>query len=285
MQSTRDKHGADLMLAHLEALFQKVRQAVTKRVEKGSGGEGVAPESVNPKGDKVKWFDLAADQEIGAYFKEQFPAPVRLFSEESDVRVIGKASAEFTVVVDPVDGSENFARQVSPSGMAVALIPAGAPINVASVQFALVGDFFTGTIWQAERGNGAVRNGHPIGTSPVVRLKEAMIGCELDHAAMAGPLLSILSEAQRVRAFGSAALALSMLGAGSLDAYLDIRGRLTPENFLASSLILTEAGGVITDPEGKALPSVNALTERYDILAAGTPGLHTELVQKLKGGE
>ena len=270
------------MLAHLEALFQKVRQAVTKRVEKGSGGEGVAPESVNPKGDQVKWFDLVADQEIGAYFKEQFPSSVRLFSEESDVRNIGKAPPEFTVVVDPVDGSENFARQVSPSGMAVALIPAGAPINVASVQFALVGDFFTGTIWQAERGKGAVRNGNPIGTGSVVRLKEAIIGCELDHSAMAGPMLSVLSEVLRVRAFGCAALALSMVGAGSLDAYLDVRGRLTPENFLASSLILTEAGGVITDPEGKALPAISSLTERYNILAARTPGLHAELIQKMK---
>ena len=88
-----------------------------------------------------------------------------------------------------------------------------------------------------------------------------------------------------MRAFGCAALALSFVGAGSLDAYLDIRGRLTPENFLASSLILTEAGGVITDPEGKALPSINSLTERYNVLAAGMPGLHSELIQKLKGGE
>ena len=129
LHSTRDKHGADLMLAHLEALFQKVRQAVTRRVEKDSEEQRVAPESVNPKGDRVKWFDLVADREIGAYFNEQFPASVRLFSEESDVRVIGKAPPEFTVVVDPVDGSENFARQISPSGMAVALIPAGATSN------------------------------------------------------------------------------------------------------------------------------------------------------------
>ena len=74
-----------------------------------------------------------------------------------------------------------------------------------------------------------------------------------------------------------------MVATGSLDAHLDLRGRLTPENILAPSLILTEAGGMVTDPEGKPIPEIQDLTERYSIIAAGTPELQAALVQRLKG--
>ena len=111
-----------------------------------------------------------------------------------------------------------------------------------------------------------------------------MISCELNHFAAEAPLSGVLSRARGVRVLGCATRALSMVAAGALDAHLDLRGRLTPENFLGPSLILTEAGGSVTDPEGMPLPTIQCLTERYSILAAATPELHAALVQQLKGG-
>jgi len=267
----------DPILIHLEALFREVVRVVTT-----GDGEQRGETGLNPKGDRIRWFDQAAEQAACTYLKERFPRPVELLSEESMPQRIGDGEPEFIMVLDPVDGSDNFARGIVPSGMAVALIPAHLPIAVGTVQFALVGDLFTGGTWLAARGHGAFCNGRKISTHPVTQLEEAIISCELNHFEVEAPLASMLSRARGVRSFGCATRALSMVADGALDAHLDLRGRLTPENFLAPSLILTEAGGVVTGTGGQPLPEIQHLTERYSILAAATPELHAALVQRLQ---
>jgi myo-inositol-1(or 4)-monophosphatase len=271
--------GCEPFLAHLEALFQEVVRALAAE-DAGRWQEA----GLNAKGDRIRWFDLAAHQAVCAYLERRFLCPVTLLSEEDTPRELGEGKPEYTVVLDPVDGSDNFARGIGTSGMAVALIPASLPISIGTVEYALVGDLFTGDTWLAARGRGAFSNGSLVHTRSVTRPEEAMISCELNHFAVEAPLSGVLSRARGVRVLGCATRALSMVAAGALDAHLDLRGRLTPENFLAPSLILTEAGGSVTDPEGNPLPTIQCLTERHSILAAATPELHAALVQQLKGG-
>ena len=266
------------ILTHLESIFRNVQQAVAAG-NVGSTGETAR----NAKGDVVKWFDLAADEAAGAYLKKHFPCPAVLLSEESAPREFGTGQPEFTVVLDPVDGSDNFARGIAPVGMAVALIPHSCPISVESVRYALVGDLVTGQICTAERGNGAFCNGKQIRTGPCNVLTSAMISCEMNHFAVRAPLADVLSLARGVRSLGCASQAITLVASGSIDAHLDLRNRLTPENFLAPSLILTEAGGTISGPEGEPISEITDLTQRFSIIASGSPELHAVLVQQLKG--
>ena len=265
------------ILADLEALFQAISRAV-----RPSGGHFAGEAATNPKGDRVREFDLAADRAACAYLSRRFPHPVLLLSEEGEPRRFGDGEPEFVIVLDPVDGSDNLARGIPLAGTAVALIPSGEPIATGTVRYALVGDLFTGGRWVAERGQGAFRNSVRIHSSPVTKLEEATVSCELNHFAVEARLAGILSRAQAARTLGCATRALSMIADGSLDAHLDVRGRLTPENFLAPSLIVGEAGGLLTDPEGKAIPAIRSLTERYSIVAAATPELHAALVNELR---
>jgi myo-inositol-1(or 4)-monophosphatase len=269
--------GRRLILADLEAIFQAISQTVRRR-----GGRLAGETTTNPKGDRVREFDLAADRAVCAYLSHRFPHPVLLLSEEGEPRRFGDGEPEFVMVLDPVDGSDNLARGIPLAGTAVALIPSGGPIAVGTVQYALVGDLFTGDRWVAERGQGAFRNGIRIRPSRVTKLEEATVSCELNHFAVEARLAGMLSRAQAVRTLGCATRALSMVADGSLDAHLDVRGRLTPENFLAPSLVVGEAGGLLTDPEGKAIPAIQSLTERYSIVAAATPELHADLISELK---
>jgi myo-inositol-1(or 4)-monophosphatase len=269
--------GRRLILADLEAIFQAISQTVRRR-----GGRLAGETTTNPKGDRVREFDLAADRAVCAYLSHRFPHPVLLLSEEGEPRRFGDGEPEFVMVLDPVDGSDNLARGIPLAGTAVALIPSGGPIAVGTVQYALVGDLFTGDRWVAERGQGAFRNGIRIRPSRVTKLEEATVSCELNHFAVEARLAGMLSRAQAVRTLGCATRALSMVADGSLDAHLDVRGRLTPENFLAPSLVVGEAGGLLTDPEGKAIPAIQSLTERYSIVAAATPELHAALISELK---
>ena len=265
------------ILADLEVLFLAISQAVRRQ-----NGHFVGETTTNPKGDRVREFDLAADRAACACLSRRFPHPVLLLSEEGEPRRFGDGEPKFVMVLDPVDGSDNLARGIPLAGTAVALIPSGEPIATGTVRYALVGDLFTGSRWVAERGHGAFRNSVRIRPSPVTKLEEATVSCELNHFAVEARLAGMLSRVQAVRTLGCATRALSMVADGSLDAHLDVRGRLTPENFLAPSLIVGEAGGLLTDPEGKAIPAIQSLTERHSIVAAATPELHAALVNELK---
>ena len=124
--------GAIPILHHLKSIFGEVQRVLA------SGDAGLTREPArNAKGDNVKWFDLAAHEAVGAYLKEHFPGAVVLLSEEASPREFGSGQPRFTVVLDPVDGSDNFARGVPPVGMAVALIPQSCPISVETVQSSL----------------------------------------------------------------------------------------------------------------------------------------------------
>src|SRR6185295_5194530 len=117
---------ADSLLTHLEALYQAVMQAVSSGSAAGWGELGQ-----NAKGDQVKWFDLAADRAVCAYLEQHFPGPVKLLSEEGEPRPFGRGEPEWTMVLDPVDGSQNFARGLAPAAVAIALVPASLPVAVA----------------------------------------------------------------------------------------------------------------------------------------------------------
>ncbi len=262
---------------HLESIFRGVQRAVAA----GDVGSIRKP-TRNAKGDTVKWFDLAANEAVCVYLKERFPHSTVLLSEEGSPREFGTGQPEFTVVLDPVDGSDNFARGMAPVSMAVALIPRSCPISVKSVQYALVGNLVTGHIYIAERGSGASCDGKQIRAGTCNILKNAMISCEMNHFAVRAPLANVLSLAGGVRSLGCATQAITLVACGSIDAHLDMRDRLTPENFLAPSLILTEAGGTITGPKGEPIPDITDLTQRFSIIASGSPELHAVLVQQLK---
>ena len=262
--------------SHLQNLFQSIRQAVTTGNPEEWGQPGR-----NAKGDSVKWFDLAADQAACTYLAKRFPYPVRLLSEEGPPREFGRGETEFTMILDPVDGSDNFARRISPSGTAIALIPAGLPVSIGTVQFGLVGNLFSGRSWLAERGKGSFFDGQPLKAPANLRLEDMLLSFDTNRVTIDPGLAYLAGQAHGVRSFSAAAVVLAMVADGTVGAHLDLTGNLTPENFLASSLIISEAGGLVTDCQGQPLPDIGSLTEGYRLVAATTPELHTILVKKL----
>jgi fructose-1,6-bisphosphatase/inositol monophosphatase family enzyme len=76
-------------------------------------------------------------------------------------------------------------------------------------------------------------------------------------------------------------LDLCYVAQGAYDGYVDLRERLTPENFLASSLILTESGGKLVGRDGLSLGAVE-FTRPYSVLAAANDGLLEEILSQLR---
>src|SRR5215469_10252540 len=67
-----------------------------------------------------------------------------------------RPSPPYRIVIDPLDGSTNIMRGITTAGVSLAVLPIDVPISPERVQWALVGEIFSGTIYQAELGSGAL---------------------------------------------------------------------------------------------------------------------------------
>jgi fructose-1,6-bisphosphatase/inositol monophosphatase family enzyme len=117
----------------------------------------------------------------------------------------------------------------------------------------------------------------------VQRLAEAVVGVDFyftDHAAV-GRLDGLLRAVKDARRFGTAAGELALVACGGLDAYVDVRGTLTPENYMAAVRILREAGCLVSDRFGKPLAPIRDLAQGQSLVAACSPALHEALLTTL----
>ena len=263
---------------HLRAMFSETRQFLL-----GEGLRKVATVQTNARGDVTKEFDYLAEERIISYCAREISAPVRILTEERGEVRTRPGAARWTLVVDPVDGSENFARGNELSSVSLALLPGEQMPHPEAVSAALVGGIFSGTVYEAEKGTGAWRNGQPIHASTTTRLSDALVTIDFNFrgspsVARLFPLLSHIKDARR---FGSAAFELVVVASGGADAYVDIRDTLSPENYMAAYLIVREAGGMISDRFGRPLAPIRSMTQGQSIVAAGTASLHAAILEAL----
>ncbi len=263
------------ILANLHGELRKELQAEKDRPDPGRQ---------NAKGDIQRSFDLAADECVRRYLEREFPAGV-LLSEESDERRFGTGEAQYCFVIDPVDGSDNFARRLPLAAVNIAVLPVGGPLSPEQVLFSLVGDLRDESPILAARGEGAHRASTRLETSSVARLSEAFVSCELNHFAPPPQLGTLLSRARGVRSYGCCSLALSLVASGAIDAHVDVRDRLTLESFLAASLAVEEAGGSIVDRKGNPLDALTGLEQRTSLIAAASSELAKEIVNVLDSSD
>jgi myo-inositol-1(or 4)-monophosphatase len=189
---------------------------------------------------------------------------------------------QYRIVIDPVDGSNNVARGIMTAGVALAVLPIDMPISPENVQWALVGELFSGTVYQAQQGGGAFRNGRRCQVSDIIHLKDAIVGMNFDGRDLTSlsKLLIKKPVPGKIRRTGSSAMDIVYVASGAYDAFVDIGDVLTGESFLASLSIVLEAGGCVSDQEGKSLHPITTLTKGYSLVVAGTEQLHQELLAK-----
>ena len=260
-----------LLMLHLE-----VRQAVAKTGRASAGTK-------NAKGDDVKLFDLAAnDAALGVLRK--FRLPLVVDSEEGGCLEIGSGTPRHRLVLDPVDGSDNWARGLPLSALSCAVLPVDAPLHPDWVEAALVGPLEQDTPLIALKGSGAWRGSDRLQTSKPRNIAEAMVSVELNHHSPSPGLARLMAAVGGVRCYGCASRALSLVAAGATDAHVDVRGRLTAESYLAAARLVIEAGGCIVGLDGAALAAPEGLTDGVGLIAAANRELCDEIVDVLSDG-
>ncbi len=189
----------------------------------------------------------------------------------------------YRIVIDPIDGSTNFERGIMTAAVALAVLPIDTPILPEYVQWALVGELFSGTVYEAQHGGGAFRNGRRCQTSTVTNLRNCLAGVNLDGRDTNALKALLIEEPSlgMIRRTGSPAIDSVYVASSAYDAYIDIGNTLTGESFLASASIVLEAGGVLSDDKGDSLHPITSLTQKFSLVIAGNKKLHQELIQKL----
>ena len=202
-------------------------------------------------------------------------------SEELDDVELGVPDGGYCFVVDPVDGSENYARGLPLAALSIAVLSRGAPLAPENVIHAIVGDVAEPTPILGSRGKGAHQCGRRLKTSEVRKLRDALVSFELNHWSPDRALAETLHICAGVRAYGCASRAMCLVASGSLDAHVDVRRRLTLESFLAASLLVMEAGGQVVQLDGSSPGPFSGLRDRTTLIAAATPELVKEIVNAI----
>lgn len=203
--------------------------------------------------------DLAVQHFLTQKLSELLPGSGFL-CEEEDLKDLGHESIW---IIDPIDGTANYARGNENCCISVALVQDKVPT------IGVVYSPWRGELYQAERGKGALCNGKPIHVSdrPFEQglLFTAMSTYKKDLARRCSDIIyDIYMQCNDVRRTGSAAVELCLMAAGYADLYFEIR--LMPWDYAAASLILSEAGGTIRDGLGK----VPSLYKPSTVIAANT---------------
>src|SRR5215469_7230091 len=86
----------------------------------------------------------------------------------------------YRIIIDPIDGSDNVSKGIMTAGVALAVLPIDTAVIPEQVQWALVGELFSGTVYAAQRDGGAFRNGLRCQASDTKTLHKSLIGLNLD---------------------------------------------------------------------------------------------------------
>lgn len=176
-------------------------------------------------------------------------------------------------IIDPLDGTTNFLRQIPHFCVSVALERNG------EIILGFVYNVMLDELFSAEKGKGAYLNGKKIQVSNTEDFSEAIIATgfpyeKLETASFIEVIQKILMTARGLRRMGAAALDMAYVACGRFDAYYECC--LNPWDVAAGILLVKEAGGVVSDFSGG-----QDFFDGHEMVS-GNPMTHKRVVEILK---
>ena len=223
----------------IEEIIRKASTIMTERdfnVEYKDGFENIVTSS-----------DLAVQQFLCKNLAAVIPDSGFLCEENNAIDTKDK---RYVWIIDPIDGTTNYSRNISEFCISVALTCNN------EVVFGAVYNPVKDEMFIAEKGNGATLNGRRIGVSHR-RFEEGIMCTAMSlynkqYAKQCSDIIyDVYMQSNDVRRFGSCALELCYLAMGLCELYFEYR--VMPWDYAAAYLILTEAGGVLTEYNGEPL--------------------------------
>lgn len=236
---------AEAIEKEVSGIIGKPEAGVTLRI----GADGTPTEKIDEVAENAALSVLEADGRS-----------MRFVSEELGEKIIGK-KPEFTFVLDPIDGTFNAVNNIPFFCVPVAI----GSSDLSDIRYGYVKNLVNGDIYLAEKGKGAFQNNRKIQVSSLSQLSELSV---ISYSLRPHAVVVNNHNVRRVRTFGCAALELCYIASGIFDAFIDMRGMLRITDIAASKLIVEEAGGRITDGNGKPLSTPLDVKKRINMIAS-----------------
>lgn len=248
------------MKEELKILANKTAETVARRVNKTNKtdffkfGNNIG---MGADGTVTKFIDKYAE-DIALDVIRKSKIKVNILSEE--VGYINNGS-EYTFVLDPIDGTRNAYRGIPFYSVSIGI----GKKRISDVEYGIVKNIPTGDIFTAEKGFGAFFNGKRFAV-PEIPDKEILSSIALGKNYNKVTLK--LAKKDKVRSLGSSSLEMCMVAIGGLDYFCIGKEYLRVVDIVASTLILREAGGYVTNILGEKLDMDFNLEDRTSVVAA-----------------
>lgn len=222
---------------------------------------------VKGRGNVVTDTDLAVERAVREVLEREYPAHAILGEEIAD----RTRSDGWLWVVDPLDGTKNFSRAIPHFCFTIALCHANEPLLGLTLH-PLLDDEFLAIV-----GSGCTLNGRPAAVSEVQSMADGVVAVDLGYDDARGRrqlelALDVWPGVQGLRIAGSAALGLAFVAAGRWDLFL--HSDLRPWDVAAGLVLVREAGGVVTDRDGKPA------TIFSESVVAATAAVHADFLER-----
>ncbi len=223
------------------------------------------------KNDLVSVADRASEAAILAAIRDRFPDHAILAEESGEIE---GEDPRAVWIVDPIDGTTNFVSGMAHFSVSVALALDG------ELAFGVILDPAKGDCFRAARGRGASWNGAPCHVTGRPSLSGAVVGTGFpfkSHELLDEYLAifkDVFMEVKSIRRPGSAALDLAYVAAGIFDGFFEFG--LSAWDVAAGTLLVREAGGVVTDMAGEHV----AVPDGH--LVCGPAGVHRALLERVQ---
>jgi myo-inositol-1(or 4)-monophosphatase len=264
-------------------VMQNAAQKASKRLLRDFNEVEQLQVSVKGPSDFVSQADIRAEATIREELAKARPGYAFLMEESG---ASGGDGWTWRWVVDPLDGTTNFLHGIPHWAISIALQRKHTDGSV-EVAAGMVYSPASAEMFWAEKGGGAYLNERRLRVSARREMKDALFATGIPFAAVrprnrlafARTLGALMPATAGVRRFGSAALDLAWVAAGRYDGYWELG--LKPWDVAGGLLLVREAGGTVTDPEGAEF----AVSDGPDNdVVAGNAHLHPKLRELVEDG-
>jgi len=246
----------------VESVCRKVRKSVSTDFLRFGSTVGLGAD-----GTVTKFVDkIAEDAALRTIKKSKIK--VNVLSEEAGFIDNG---AEYTFVLDPVDGTRNAYRGIPFYSSSLAV----GKNSLSDVEYGVIKNIPTGDLYTAQKGYGSYLNNTHF-AAPELPDKEILsaltMGVNCDKKTL------LLAKKDKVRSLGSASLEMCMVATGSLDYFIIGREYIRVVDIAASTLIAREAGAIVTNIKGEPLEMALDLEGRSSVVTACNSDLIKQIV-------
>ncbi|MFW9924691.1 MAG: inositol monophosphatase family protein [Candidatus Thorarchaeota archaeon] len=241
----------------------------------------------NAAGHKSIVMDLLMEEALIDFFRER-NFPCRIESEERGTIEIS-SNPQYLIITDPLDGSNNFSRKIPLVcyGVAIAKIKENSElVRYKDIIAASVRSLYSNEFFFALKDEIPTRNNLPIEPSKIIELNKAIISLDIDHLPKnqifsIEKLWEIIKKAKGTRRFGANLLDIVYVGAGMLEAMIDIRGTLSAVH-VPGLFISEQAGAKIYSLQNNEFNPELKANKKMSFILTNNQAILEQIIEKIK---